>query len=88
VSELSCPTSRRSASLAWLRPDRECADLDAAIHRAGRIEQDAHSLLDRYAITTTGRDALARAEAMENLFGPWPTVAEVFAILPALAVLS
>jgi hypothetical protein len=34
-------------------------------------------LLDRYAITDAGRDALVRAEAMENLFGqPWPTVVE------------
>lgn len=29
------------------------------------------------AITDKGRDAVRRAEAMENLFGPWPTMADV-----------
>jgi hypothetical protein len=44
--------------------------------------QDGPEPLDddsRYTITQAGRDALRRAEAHANLFGPWPTVAPVLA---------
>ena len=77
-----------SGEFAWLRPDRERADLDAAIRDAAALDydmtrtlgwpKDHPALQERIAITQAGRDALARAEAMDSLFGPWPTVAEAY----------
>ena len=62
------------AGHAWLRPE-----LDAAIADADQVEQDLSRLLDRYTLTETGRDYLARERAMAARFGPWPTVAEASA---------
>jgi hypothetical protein len=71
---------------AWLR-----AELGAAITDAEQLERDMARVLDRrdgqqpeirYWITDEGRRVLdedRRARAMEALFGPWPTVAEVVA---------
>src|SRR3712207_4087530 len=72
-----------SGEWAWLRPE-----LDAAIRDAERLDRDMPRLLDqradrqvdpepRYTLTQAGRDYLARERAMGNLFGPWPTVADV-----------
>ena len=72
-----------SGEWAWLRPE-----LDIAIRDAERLERDMSRLLDhrddqqleperRYTLTQVGRDYLARERAMDNLFGPWPTVADV-----------
>jgi hypothetical protein len=59
-----------SGSYAWLRPE-----LDRAIRDAERIDRALGRRLgtDRFALTDLGRRALA----MERLFGPWPTLAEV-----------
>ena len=69
-----------NGELAWLRPE-----LDAAIRDADQLDQDLIRLLgwpkpqpkpeSRYWLTDLGRRALA----MEALFGPWPTCAEVCA---------
>jgi hypothetical protein len=42
-----------SGEWAWLRPE-----LDAVIHDADRLDQAAHRLLDRCALTEQGRDYL------------------------------
>ena len=75
---------------AWLRPDRERAELDAAIRDAAALDYDMtrtlgwpeghRALQERIALTDAGRDALARELAMEALFGPWPNVAEACAL--------
>ena len=73
-----------SGEYAWLR-----RELDTAIRDADQLDRDMARTLGsserrdegppdsrRYVITQAGRDYLARERALENLFGPWPTVAE------------
>ena len=59
-----------SGELAWLRED-----LDAAIDTADELDRDATRLVGDEVVSLT--DAGRRALAMANLFGSWPTVAEV-----------
>jgi hypothetical protein len=70
---------------AWLRPELDAAiadagALDAQITRCLGWPENHPALQECIGITQAGRDALARAEALENLLGqPWPSVAEAVA---------
>jgi hypothetical protein len=61
------------AGYAWLRAERD--GLDTAIAAADQLDRRATHLIgdERISLTDAGRRALA----MANLFGSWPTVAEV-----------
>jgi hypothetical protein len=81
------PDTERAALNAAIRDaDALGQDMDhrlgwpsqARVTKCGRTSERADT---RYGIADMGRDALARAVAMDNLFGPdWPTVAESCAL--------
>ena len=62
-------------------------ELDLAIRDADQLGQDIDRLLGRrgsaedpeprYVLTQRGRDYLAHQRALADLFGPWPTRAEL-----------